>query len=62
VPYFNAEFLKNSSLTFAPVPYKFGRLSFDATFLKTIDAIWVGRVWFWSFRFFCKNLKLYLLA
>jgi hypothetical protein len=52
VTYFNDEFLKNSSLTYAPVRSKFGRLSFDATFSKTVDALWVSTVWFCSFKKF----------
>jgi hypothetical protein len=41
--------VKNSSLTYAPVRSKVGRLSFDATFAKTVDAVWASTEWFWSF-------------
>jgi hypothetical protein len=44
--YFNDEYFKNSSLTYAPVRSKWGRISFDATVVKSLEAVWVRKVWF----------------
>jgi hypothetical protein len=46
VSYFNDEYFKNSSLIYAPVRSKWGRISFDATVAKTMEAVWVRKVWF----------------